>query len=321
MRNLIFFALSCLSITCFATAGRAQVRPEVPTPKSTPSEQSQTQSPVSSSLLSDNSLPTDSANATTRTSQRPGEESNANLMDIYRVGIGDILDVRLLNSPGSTGSTLFTVMGGGVIDFPLAGGAIKVSGFTTDEIQTRLTNELRRRAVVNNAQVSVSVRQYVSHSILITGLVASPGTLVLRREAVPLYVIMAEAQFRNDAGRVTIMSGGSTKGSFDLSDPVALNTTVVNGDVVTVTARTQEFYYIAGRIIYPGQKSYHFGITLLQAVLASGGTTHQNDNKVDISRAGANGRLVTTRFDLKQIRAGEAEDPKLQAGDRILVMH
>ena len=48
-----------------------------------------------------------------------------------------------------------------MIDFPLAGGPIQVAGLTTEEIQTRLSTELKRRAVEENAQVSVGVRQYV----------------------------------------------------------------------------------------------------------------------------------------------------------------
>ena len=59
------------------------------------------------------------------------------LTEIYRVGIGDVLDIRLINSPTNR-STLFTVMPSGVIDFPIAGGAILVAGLTTDEIPARI---------------------------------------------------------------------------------------------------------------------------------------------------------------------------------------
>ena len=34
---------------------------------------------------------------------------------------------------------------------------------------------------------------------------------------------------------------------------------------------------------------------------------------------GSDGKLVTIRYNIKQIKAGEVEDPKLQAGDRIEV--
>ena len=235
--------------------------------------------------------------------------------EIYRVGIGDILDIRLLNSPNNR-STLFTVMPGGAIDLPVAGGAIMVSGQTTDEIREHIANELKRRAVDDKAQVSVGVRQYVSHSVMITGLVVNPGTRFLRREAVPLYVVLSEAQLRNDAGRVVIMRGGTNGDPLELSDPQTLNVTVQSGDIITVSNKPQEFYYIGGRVNYPGQKSFQSGITLLQAILAAGGTTRE-ENRVEISRAGADGRLATTSYRLREIKAGTTEDPKLQPGDRI----
>jgi protein involved in polysaccharide export with SLBB domain len=104
----------------------------------------------------------------------------------------------------------------------------------------------------------------------------------------------------------------------DLSDPATLNLNVQSGDVITVTNRPQEFYYIAGRINYPGQKSFQPGITLLQAILAAGGTARQ-EHRVEVSREGADGRLVTIRYSIKQIKSGAVEDPKLQPGDRIEV--
>ena len=93
--------------------------------------------------------------------------------EIYRVGVGDVLDVRLLNSAANNSSTLFTVLTSGVIELPIAGGAIKVAGKTTEEIQTRIAKDLKRRAVEENAKVSVGVRQYASHPVTVTGLVTN----------------------------------------------------------------------------------------------------------------------------------------------------
>jgi protein involved in polysaccharide export with SLBB domain len=239
------------------------------------------------------------------------------LTEIYRVGVGDVLDIRLIDSPNNR-STLFTVMPGGAIDFPIAGGAVKVAGLTPDEIKTRIAAELKRRAVEENSQVSVGVRQYLSHSVIVTGLVVNPGTRYLRREAVPLYVVLSESQLRNDAGRVVIMRAGTNGEALELSDPQTLNVTVQSGDVITVSSKPQEFYYIGGRINYPGQKVFQRGITLVQAILAAGGT-RQKEDRVEVSRAGADGRLATIRYRIKEIKAGTVEDPKLQPGDRIEV--
>jgi len=239
------------------------------------------------------------------------------LTEIYRVGAGDVLDIRLPNSANNR-STLFTVIEDGAIDLPVAGGLISVAGLTPEEIQNTISAELKRRAVEENAKVLVGVRQYLSHSITVTGLVASPGTRFLRRERVPLYVVLAESQLRNDGARIMILRGGTPSPVHDLSDPATLNLTVQSGDVINVTNRPQEFYYIGGRVGYPGQKVFQPGVTLLQALLAAGGTA-KSDNKIELSREGSEGRLVTTLYTLKQIKSGAVQDPKLQAGDRIEV--
>jgi protein involved in polysaccharide export with SLBB domain len=238
--------------------------------------------------------------------------------DIYKVGIGDVLDIRLLNS-ATNRSTLYSVIDDGLIDFPIAGGPIAVAGLTTREIQARITSQLKRLALEERTQVAVSVRQYASHTVIITGLVNTPGTKILRREAVPLYVLLAEVQPRLDAGRVTIIRAGVPPRQMDLSDSATLNFIVRPADVINLTARPQEFYYIAGRITYPGQKIFQPGITLVQAILAAGGLAR--DNEVEISREGSNGRLATTKFNLKEIKSGKIQDPKLQPGDRIEVSH
>ncbi len=56
------------------------------------------------------------------------------LTEIYRVGPGDVLDIRLPHA-ANTRSTLFTVADDGVIDLPVAGGLVSVAGLTPEEIR------------------------------------------------------------------------------------------------------------------------------------------------------------------------------------------
>lgn len=249
----------------------------------------------------------------------PKPTDDSNLTAIYRIGVGDILDIRLINSRPSR-STLYTVIEGGIIDMPVAGGAVSVTGLTVEEVQSRIAAELKRRAVEVDAQVSVSVRQYASHTIIVSGSVVNSGTKILRREAVPLYVIMAEAQPRLDAARVVIMRASSPPQTIELSDSNSMNLLIRPGDVLNVSARPQEYYYIAGRVNYPGQKNYQPGITLLQAILAAGGVVRPGD-AIELSREDEKGMLNTTKLSLKEIKSGKVPDPKLQPGDRIEVVN
>jgi protein involved in polysaccharide export with SLBB domain len=247
--------------------------------------------------------------------------SAVSLSSIYRVGIGDILDIRLTGGMAKD-FTLFTVLSNGTIDYPLAGEPVSVVNLTTEEIGARLSAALKRRGIFDRAQFQISVRDYTSHTVLVSGLVDQPGQKFLRREAVPLYVVLAEAFPRADAGRVVVISRatGRTK-TLDLADSNSLNELVSSGDVINVQPRPQEFFYIAGQVGAAGQKDYHTGMTLTQAILAAGGVARDAGKKtvVIVSRQGADGRLVPTEYVLQEIEGGKIPDPRIQPGDRIEV--
>jgi protein involved in polysaccharide export with SLBB domain len=239
---------------------------------------------------------------------------------IYRIGIGDVLDIRLLNAQDPRQNTLYSVVAGGVLDYPLLKDPLTVAGMTTDELSAQLVAEFRHRGVYDKPQVRVSVREYASHAVLVSGLVSDPGTKILRREAIPLYVVVAEAQPKPEAGRAVIISHSTGKiVNVDLNDAAGLNTLVMTGDVVTLTVRPPEFYYVGGEVGAPGQKDFHSGITLTQALLASGGATKPAGSRVRVLRAGADGRLAQTEYSLGEIENGVVPDPLLQPGDRVEV--
>ena len=275
--------------------------------------------------------------ASTKTAETSATTPDPSLANIYRIGVGDVLDIRLLNARVGH-STLYSVIEGGLIDYPIAGGAILVAGLTAEEVQTLIAAELKRRAFEESAaRVSVGVRQYASHSVNITGFVGSPGTKFLRREAVPLYVILAESQTRQDAGRIAIIRAGGEV-LLDLGEPATFNFLIKPGDLISVSGRPQLFYYIGGRVNYPGQKNFQAGITLVQALLAAGGPSRKGDNVIELSREDQAapptpeeqegrvsrekqpGKLITVQFRLKEIKAGRIPDPQLQPGDRIDVV-
>jgi protein involved in polysaccharide export with SLBB domain len=255
----------------------------------------------------------DSANASPAPASAP-------LTSVYRIGAGDVLDIRTLNDSTPRQSTLFTIGAGGVLDHPLLKDPLTVAGMTTDELAAQLVAEFRHRGIYERPQVRVSVREYASHAVLVSGLAGDPGTKILRREAIPLYVVIAEAQPKPEAGRAVIISHSTGKViSVDLNDAAALNTLVQAGDVVNLTVRPPEFFYVGGEISSPGQKDFHSGMTLTQAVLASGGVTAAAGERIKVSRAGADGRLVSAEYSLREIEGGVVPDPVLQAGDRIEV--
>ena len=236
----------------------------------------------------------------------------------YRVGAGDVLDVRLLSAPASQ-STLYTVTAGGLLEYPLAGDPVPVANLTPEEIAARLAAELKRRAIDENPEVIVGVREYTSHNVIVSGLVHDPGTKVLRREAVPLYVIIADAQPRPEAEEVRIVSLSGQKAIISLGDVAALNLLVRPGDVITVEKSLPRFFYIGGLVSAPGQKNFRAGLTLTQAILSSGGELSRGGT-VHLLRQDDKGFLTTTTYKLKSLTAGKEADPLIRPDDRIEVL-
>jgi protein involved in polysaccharide export with SLBB domain len=77
---------------------------------------------------------------------------------------------------------------------------------------------------------------------------------------------------------------------------------------------------VSGAVREPGQREFHAGLTLTQAVLAAGGATSQNAAVVNVTRQAADGRLSTSRYVLVEIKSGKTPDPVLRPGDRLEVL-
>lgn len=240
------------------------------------------------------------------------------LTKIYRVGPADVLDIRI-NDNAASQSTLFTITPAGFLEHPMLGEPLAAAGLTVDEISTAVEGELKRRALVEDPKVVVGVRDYASHTILVSGLVKDSGPKILRREAIPLYVVVADAQPLPEAERVTVVRNESNETfEAELAKANEMNLLVRPGDVITLLAPVSQFVYLGGEVKLPGEKIYRRGLTLTQAINAAGGAT-TNGKEARIGRDDGKGFLVVTRFKLKEIESGKIQDPVIKPGDRITI--
>jgi protein involved in polysaccharide export with SLBB domain len=240
------------------------------------------------------------------------------LTKIYRVGPADVLDIRI-NDNAATQSTLFTITPAGFLEHPMLGEPFAAAGLTVDEISSAIESELKRRALVADPKVLVGVRDYASHTILVSGLVKESGPKILRREAIPLYVVVADAQPLPEAERVTVVRNESNETfEAELAKANEMNLLVRPGDVITLLAPVSQFVYLGGDVKLPGEKMYRRGLTLTQAINAAGGAT-ANGKEARIGRDDGKGFLVVTRFKLKEIESGKIQDPVIKPGDRITI--
>lgn len=260
------------------------------------------------------------ASATANSSPSNGEsEAAQSLTSIYRVGVGDVLDVRLTDAM-TNASSLFTIAPSGLLEHPNLPDPLPVAGLTVEDIAAALRADLKRRAL-NDTKVWVGVRDYASHAVLVSGLVKEPGTKILRREAIPLYVVIADAQPLPEAARLNLMRNRTNEFfSIDLTEPKEMNRLVLPGDVITVQPNVIQFFYVSGEVKSPGEKTFRRGLTLTQALMVAGGVTAK-PKEARIAREDSGGFLVVTSYKLKDIESGKLRDPLIQAGDRITIVN
>jgi protein involved in polysaccharide export with SLBB domain len=245
--------------------------------------------------------------------------ANDALTKIYRVGPGDVLDVRLTEGTPSQ-STLFTISAAGLLEHPDLSTPLQSAGLTVEEITTRIEEDLKRREAIKNPKVSVAVEEYISHTILVSGLVKEPGTKSMKREGIPLYVVVADAQPLPEAGRVSVQRNQSNESFIvDLLDTAAMNLLIRTGDVVTLLENEAQFFYVSGPVKSPGEKPFRRGLTLTQAIIAAGGLS-KSSKMAQLARDKGKGFLVVTHYKLKDIESGKVPDPVLQPGDRITII-
>lgn len=242
--------------------------------------------------------------------------------EVYKIGVGDVLLISMQNVPSQT-AKYYTVLEDGTIDYPLAGELLPVLDLTTDEIEQNLREKIK---LYENSEFTVKVREHISHRISVFGLVEIPGDKFLQREAIPLYVVRAEAIVKPNAKQVKIKRKDSTTEEFDLSISKNSDVLIFPGDIVefieneksiTPLEIAREFYFIGGEIKEGGQMEFHDGITLTQAILASGGLKNTDAKKIVIRRKDDKGFLKSENYNLKEIKKGKIADPLLQVGDTI----
>ena len=239
--------------------------------------------------------------------------------EIYKVAVGDVLLISLKNAP--QGSGYYTVRPDGTIDFPLAGENVIVADQTAEIIGEILSAGI---IIFRDAQVEVKVREYGSHKITVSGMVDRAGVKSLQREAMPLFAIRAEAGVDARATKVLITrTPQQDRETYALGDAKTDNILVYPGNTVEFTTEVGNlrqtgamYYFVSGEIVTAGQRELTEGLTLYQAVIASGGPKG-DPKKAIIRRKNLSGVLVAFEHNLRSIRGGKSADPVLSPGDVI----
>jgi polysaccharide export outer membrane protein len=256
----------------------------------------------------------------------------------YRIGPGDVLEIRIFNRPQLSREAV-RVEGGGTIRMPLIEGEIPAACQTEGE----LAAEIARRYLkfLKNPQVDVFVKEFNSTPVAVIGAVSTPGRFQLQRRVRLLELLAFAGGPTEKAGRSVQVVHSAPLLSCDLDAPAAarggeaaefsafdLNSTLQGdsranpyvrpGDVITIPEAAQ--VYVVGNVLKPSAIALKEKITVSQAIAIAGGTLPDTQSeRVRIVRQGPGGEKSEILVDLKAISKHRAEDVALQANDIIEV--
>lgn len=263
--------------------------------------------------------------------------SSAPAADRYRIGPGDVLEVRLYKLPDLSRESI-RVEEAGTIRMPLINEEIQAACRTENELAKDIAS--RYLPLMRNPQVDVFIKEYNSRPVAVIGAVNTPGRFQLQRRIRLLDLLSyAGGPAERAGGNIQVvhgapfaacetrMSGSTTEamgiGVFKLRDTLAgnprSNPYVRPGDVITVLEFEQ--IYVIGNVIRPAGFPLKERITLSQAIAMAGGTLPDSQSdRIRIVRQNPSNNIQQEMIvDLKAITKRQAPDVVLQPNDIVEV--
>lgn len=252
--------------------------------------------------------------------------------DRYRIGAGDVIDIRIYNRPQLSRDAV-RVEGNGMIRMPLIEGDIKAACLTEGELAKEIST--RYAKFYKNLQVDVFIKEYNAQQVAVIGAVNDQSRFKLQRRVRLLELLTYAKGPSVRAGqtinivhgtssslcRQTDESDSSAFTSYKLSDVLQgdprSNPYLEAGDIVTIPEADQ--VYVVGNVFQPLTIPLREPITLTRAIAMAGGL--RQDTKKDKIRvlrqeAGTTVRKELT-VDLSAIEKKSSEDLALLPNDII----
>ena len=234
----------------------------------------------------------------------------------YRLAAGDMIRISVYQSADLTLETRLTEAG--TISYPLLG-SVALAGLTISEAEKRIADGLRSGNFVKQPQVSIAVQQVRGNQVSVLGQVGKPGRYPLETGNVQLTDMIATAGGIVGTGADQIVVVGTRNGQpyrveIDLPSVFGPNRRandlmLQNGDVIWVDRAPMIYMY--GEVQKPGSLRLERGMTVMQALAASGGLTQRGTER---------GLRVHRRDAQGQVRVIEpAMTDRLQADDIVYI--
>jgi polysaccharide export outer membrane protein len=254
----------------------------------------------------------------------------------YRIGPGDVLEIRVFNKPQFSRDGV-RVDSRGMIRMPLIEREIQAACRTESELATEITTLYRE--YLKQPQVDVFIKDYQSQPVAILGAVRAPSRVQLQRRVRLLELISFAGGPSESAGRTiqivrtaapsiceaTTAPEESNETALGVLDNFVLSETlrgdekanpyVRPGDIVSVSEAEQA--YVVGNVLRPAAIPLKERITVTRAIAMCGGLMPDTkSSRIRIVRQTEGSTNKTELFvDLKAIDKQRAEDIALQSGD------
>jgi len=253
----------------------------------------------------------------------------------YRIGAGDVLDIRILNRPQLSREAV-RVEGDGMIRMPLIEGSIQAACKSGPELAAEIGK--RYLKYYRNPQVDVFVKEYHAREVALIGAVNEQGRYQMQRRLRLLELLSFAKGPSEKAGQtINIVRGprtglcgdnGETESAEGGFISLRLNETlrgeeksnpyIQSGDIVTIPEAEQ--VYVVGNVYTPKALPLKEPISLSRAIAMAGGPLRDSKtDRIHIVRQQPNGQKSEMYVNLSAIARQRAEDVMLQANDIVEV--
>lgn len=286
-------------------------------------------------------------------STRPGPQPVVTETGLdYRIGVGDVIEVRVDKAPELSGT--YRVTSDGAFEMYFLG-RISAQNKSPEELSSLIADGLRNR-YLKTPRVAVEVKQYNGHPVFVQGAVHTPGTYILQnrvsllklitlcggladnhgstafifREASPKAPVIGQSQPNAVPKSEVQSSGGGDADSPDYTFTTVnisgllkgnLDENVMIGFRDIVNIPQADVFFVAGEVRAPGSFPLKAGTTLRQAIsLAQGMTLQAAKSRAIIFREDSStGRRVDVKVDVGAVMEGRSEDLTIGPNDVIII--
>lgn len=245
----------------------------------------------------------------------------------YKVGLGDVLDISVLDHEEL--KTKAPVTSDGSISFPYIG-SINVKGMGLSEIEKEIEKRLSS-SYIKYPVVSVTLTSFENVKFFVFGEVKNPGRYTLEGNITVFKAISLSGGITQNGiyGKVKVrrkQKAGSGYQEIDIDLKNAKESTKnydmpIEDEDVIVVERNKEFF-VYGEVAKPGKYTLEDQMTVLRAISIAGGITPDGIyGKVKVRRKQkAGGGYQEINVDLKNMKENSANsDMSIEGEDVILV--